>query len=69
MYQKRRILQPTVFDGPTAQAAAEAAADLAGGGAEVVVKVDCGFGRLGVPLAEAAEFIAALDGKNDELCS
>ena len=53
-------LTPTVFDDSTAAAATAAAAAMAPRGAEVIVKVDAGFGRLGVPLGEAAEFIIAL---------
>ena len=52
-------LTPTVVDLAGAQAAAKAASP--GGSAPVYVKVDAGFGRLGVALDEAESFLDALD--------
>ena len=51
-------LVPTIYDREFAVAASAAAA----GPTEVYVKVDAGLGRLGVPIAEAAEFIRWVSG-------
>ena len=55
-------LTPTVVDLAGAQAAAKAGAEAApsGGSAQVYVKVDAGFGRLGVALEDAEKFLDAL---------
>ncbi len=53
-------LTPTVVDLAGAQAAAEAEAPPPGGSTPVFVKVDAGFGRLGVALEEAENFLDAL---------
>jgi alanine racemase len=51
-------LVPTIYDRAFAAAASAAAAART----EVYVKVDAGLGRLGVPIAEAAEFIRWVSG-------
>ena len=51
-------LVPTIYDREFATAASAAAT----APAEVYIKVDAGLGRLGVPIAEAAEFIRWVSG-------
>ena len=53
----RQRLMPTVCNVESAEAAARAAAP---GRAPIYVKVDCGLGRLGVPIEDAADFIRRL---------
>ena len=52
-----RGLTPTVHDWTSAQAISDAATHAARGPAPVYVKVDSGLGRLGVPVADALDFI------------
>ncbi len=52
-----RGLTPTVHDWTSAQAISEAATHAARGPAPVYVKVDSGLGRLGVPVADALDFV------------
>lgn len=52
----RYDLVPTVHN----QALADAVAECATGRTQVYVKVDCGFGRLGIPVSEAEDFVLGL---------
>ena len=53
----RYHLIPTVYNLRTAEAISAAARAAEGSPAPVYIKVDCGLGRLGVPVAEAAQFV------------